>query len=136
MNIFARATKQKLRFELPSKKKGLSVENLWELSLEDLDQIAVPIHSEIQKGSGFSLVGSKTNESRKLNLQMDILKAIVEQKQSDKSAAAQRAETKAYNETIDQIIADKQTEGLKNLSLDELQKLRTGTPVVETASKG
>jgi len=118
MNIFERASRMKLRFDF---KGNSTVEDLWQLSVEELDGIYVELRKTQQEAAGESLL-SKVNEAdRKLALQIEIVKHIVTSKLASAEAAKTRAENKMRRDRIAAILADKKDEKLKGMSEEELQ---------------
>ncbi len=118
-NVYGRATRQKTRFEY---KGTISVEDLWDLSVEELDEIYKGLSSQKRQSSEDSLLETKTVENTELNLKIDIVTDIVETKQVELEASKTRAERKAKKEKIMEIIAKKQDSALEEKSIKQLQK--------------
>ena len=120
VDLFKVAVKKKYRFNF---KGQLTVEDLWDLSVEDLDKIYKNLKSQQKNASEESLLDTVTKEDRELSNKIEIIKSIV----TDKLAAAERAkkaaEKKAQNQRIIEIMADKQDAALKEKSLEELQAM-------------
>ena len=66
MNIFERASKQKLRFG--TGRGLLSVEEVWELSLTALDALARRVNKELKETDDESFIDAKTTVNTELNL--------------------------------------------------------------------
>jgi len=124
MNMFETATKQKLRFS--TTKGSLSVEELWDLSVTSLDNLAKGVNKLLKDTEEESFIpnSSKNSGNATLTLQLDILKHIIEKKVAAKDAAKKRAETLAKNARIDELIETKKEESLASLSVEELEKLK------------
>lgn len=122
MSIFLKATKRKLRFQ--TNKGVLSTEQLWGLSLTDLDSLAVSYDEQLEKSATKSYLDRVSTTDTSLKLERDIVVAILTEKLKDQEAASKRAETKAHNAKIDALIAQKQDEKLANMSLEDLEKMR------------
>jgi len=122
-DLFKLATKEKYRFN--TSKGRLSVEDLWDLSLEDLDALYKDLRKEQEKDSGESLLSntSLTRKQKALNNSIEIIKVIVSDKLEAKERAAKAAERRAQNQRILEIMADKQDAALKEKSLEELQAM-------------
>jgi len=122
-DLFKLATKEKYRFN--TSKGRLSVEYLWDLSLEDLDALYKDLRKEQEKDSGESLLSntSLTKKQKVLNNSIEIIKVIVSDKLEAKERAAKAAERRAQNQRILEIMADKQDAALKEKSLEELQAM-------------
>lgn len=118
-NLFIRASKQKLRFA--TNKGQLSTEDLWDLSLEDLDRLAVKANSA-KETSTMTFIRKRDAKATENNLRFDILKFIIDSKLNDQDVAAKRAETIARKELLKGLLEKKKLEDLSNLSADEIQK--------------
>jgi len=108
MSIFEKASKAKLRFS--TSRGQLSTEDLWDLSLESLDSIAVAIDKALETAGKKSFIGKRDTTNTTLELQLEILKHIIEVKLAEKDAKAKRSrailkqqlrEIKDYNEDYD-----------------------------------
>lgn len=134
MNIFEYASKNKLRFNGP--KGQLSAEDLWSLPLTkagnhaSLDSLAVAVFNEIQDKDVVSFVNatparSKVREDN--NIRLEILKHIIESKKADADARAAKRDATAKQRQIESLIEEKQAEGLKSMSIEDLQALLAKT---------
>lgn len=119
-NIFEYATRNKIRFSF----RGLiSVEDLWDLSLTNLDSIYKELNKQSKQSEEESLLNIKTQEDELLNVQIEIVKHIVSVKLAEKEAREKASAKKAQKQKIMSIMAAKQDEALQNSSIDELQKM-------------
>ncbi len=119
-NIFEYATRNKVRFSF----RGLiSVEDLWDLSLTNLDSIYKELNKQSKQSEEESLLNIKTQEDELLNVQIDIVKHIVSVKLAEKEAREKASAKKAQKQKIMSIIAAKQDEALQNSSIDDLKKM-------------
>ena len=119
-NIFEYATRNKVRFSF----RGLiSVEDLWDLSLTNLDSIYKGLNKQSKQSEEESLLNIKTQKDELLNVQIEIVKHIVSVKLAEKEAREKASAKKAQKQKIMSIIAAKQDEALQNSSIDELQKM-------------
>ena len=119
-NIFEYATRNKVRFSF----RGLiSVEDLWDLSLGNLDSIYKELNKQSKQSEEESLLNIKTQEDELLNVQIDIVKHIVSVKLAEKEAREKASAKKAQKQKIMSIIAAKQDEALQNSSIDDLKKM-------------
>lgn len=123
--MYKQASQIKLRFETP---KGLlNVEQIWGLSASQLRELILDAKSKLVKVEDFKDLSfldlvSKENELDKLRF--DILVDIYKTKQEATNKQKEMQENKLYNAMIDEIIAEKQNESLKSLSVEELLKLK------------
>lgn len=119
-NIFEYATRNKVRFSF----RGLiSVEDLWDLSLTNLDSIYKELNKQSKQSEEESLLNIKTQEDELLNVQIEIVKYIVYVKLAEKEAREKATAKKAQKQKIMSIIAAKQDEALQNSSIDDLKKM-------------
>lgn len=120
MNIFERAVREKTRFNF----KGLiSVEDLWDLSLENLDAIWSNLESDLEKLPKKSLLTTNTKQRDEIEFKQEIIKHIVEAKKAEKLANEQAKANASKKQMVLDMIASKQNDDLKNMSIEELKKL-------------
>lgn len=123
-DLFKVAVKKKYRFNY----KGiLTVEDLWDLSVEDLDKIYKSLKSKLKDASEESLLSTTSKEDKELNSKIEIIKVIVTDKLAAKERAQKAALQKQQNQRILEIIADKQDAALKEKSLEELTAMLTSS---------
>lgn len=119
MSIFAQATKSALRFK--SANGLVSTEDLWSLSLAQLDVIAKGIRKELRDTEdSFITVSTKTND--KLNLQFEVVKAVITSKLADKDAADKWAANSERKQVILAALEQKKTAALAAMSVEDLEK--------------
>ena len=121
MNIFEKATKIKLRIN--SSKGVLSVEDLWDLPLTKLNEIAKGINKKIQEQGEVDFLGESGKADPKLVLTLDIIKSIIKIRQQEAKDSENRAIKEAQRERLLKILARKEEESLNDLSKEELEKL-------------
>ena len=119
-NIFEYATRNKLRFEF----KGLiSVEDLWDLSLTNLDSIYKTLNKQVKQSEEESLLSTKASVDTELEVQIAIVKHIVSVKLAEKEASEKAHVKREQKQKIMSIIATKENEVLQNSSIDDLKKM-------------
>lgn len=119
-DLFKVATKKKYRF---SYKGQVTVEDLWDLSVEELDKIYKNLKSLQKNASEESLLQTVTKEDKELNNKIEIIKTIVTDKLAAKDRAMKAASQRVQNQRILEIMADKQDAALKEKSIEELQNM-------------
>lgn len=118
-NIFEQATRKNLTFQTP---KGVIIVNdLWNLSLTNLDKTAVNLFKELQEGSEVSFLSSGDNKNSEVQLKFDVVKYILDTKKAEQAAAKQAASVKDQKDKLARLIADKEDEQLKGKSIEELK---------------
>lgn len=119
-NTFVKATKRKVRFQ--TTKGSLSTEDLWDLSLESLDKIAVAIDEEIQKEGRRSFIATRTTSNTLNNLKLDVLKYIIQAKQEEEETKKVRADKLARKKFLESLLEKKKVAALETLSAEEIEK--------------
>lgn len=118
--IFEQATRMKVRFN----HKGIcSVEDLWDMPLSAIDAIFKGLNRESKAQSEESLLETKTAANADLDLKIAIVKHVVKTRLEEKAIQEQAKSNADRKNTILGIIAEKQNESLRNMSIDELTKL-------------
>lgn len=119
--MYKEASKLKLR--IPTPVGQLSVEQMWGLSIPQLDEIAVSLEDSVNKSQRKSFIAKSSVEDKVAKLRFDITLDILEAKVASSEAEANRLETKAHNDKILSLIAEKEDNDLKDMSVEDLQKL-------------
>lgn len=120
INIFEYATKNKVRFPF----KGLiSVEELWDLSLTNLDSVYKSLNKLKKESDEESLLDVKSVKDIELDVQIEIIKYIVAYKLKEKAARELAAENRKKKQRILEIKAQRENKALENLSDEELDKM-------------
>ena len=119
-NIFEYASRNKVRFPF---KGMISVEDLWDLSLTNLDSVFKTLNAEVKKSEEEQLLSTKASVDTELEVQIAIVKHIVSVKLTEKEAAEKASAKKAQKQKIMSIIATKENEALQNSSIDDLKKM-------------
>lgn len=118
--MFIKASREKVRFPY----KGLAtVEDLWDLSVTELDKIYKSLNAKAKRAQEESLLEVKTSEDETLTAQIEIIKYIVSVKLEEKKAAEMAKERKEQKQKIMSILASKQDEALQGKSIEELEKM-------------
>lgn len=117
--LFIFATRTKMRFPY---RGMISVEDLWDLSVQELDKIYKTLNAKAKEQKEESLL-EKTSEDKVLAAQINIVKYIVNVKLKEKEIAKTAKERKEKKEKIMAIIANKQDAALQEKSVEELAKM-------------
>lgn len=120
VNIFEVASKKKYRFPF---KGMITVEDLWDLNLTDLDQIFKTLNSKVKESKEESLLSVKSEADKDLMNQIEIIKHIVIVKQEEierrKNAIARRQQ----KQKVMEVLASKEEESLYSMSKKELEDM-------------
>ena len=123
--MFEKASRLKLRFDSP---KGLlAVEDLWDIPLQsdtgktNVDDVARAINAKLKSDEAVSFVdpGKASNELDQLKL--DIVKHIITVRLAERERKRLERERAAEKEELIAILADKQREGRKAMTEDEIK---------------
>jgi len=122
MEIFEKASRIKLRFA--TNQGQLSTEDLWELSLRDLDTIAKRVNSQLRdEGEESFIPNAATKRGETYNaLRLDILKHVINSKVAEQELAKQRTEMQQRLAQLKNLEATKASEQFAAQSLEEIQK--------------
>lgn len=119
-NIFEMASREKFRFPY---KGFITTEDLWDLSLDQLDLIYKTLNKDVKVSQEESLLNKKTSENTALAAKIDIVKYVFNAKLED----AAKRETEALNaekkRRILEVLAKKQDDSLQGMSEEELKKM-------------
>lgn len=128
MEIYKKAAKKKLRFS--TNRGSLPVEQLFDLPKEEIRQLVIKAREAAKKSSGevsdteLSFLDSPAKvKATDDELRFEILKDIYLTKKTAEEKAQKRAEAKANNKKILELIARKQDEALEKKSIKDLEKL-------------
>lgn len=118
--LFIKATREKMRFPY---KGQATVEDLWDLSMTELDRIYKTLNAQQKRAQEDSLLDTKSEEDEELAAQIEIVKHIFTVKQEEKKAAETARERKEQKQRIMAIPESKQDEALHGKSIEELEKM-------------
>lgn len=118
-NIFEQASKQKLRFA--SSRGQITTEDLWDLSLEDLDTIAKTLNKQVKESSEESFIKKQTTADRKATLKLEVVVSIINTKLEEQEKRKSAAERKEKRDKIIELIANKEKDALSKKSVTVLR---------------
>lgn len=120
-SIFTNASRKKYRFNY---KGVITTEDLWDLSLKDLDGIYKTLRKQEKvENEEESLLTTKTAADTELSEKIAIVKFIVQTKQEE-AAAAMDAKAKAdRRQEILAVIDKKKKAALDEMSIEDLAKM-------------
>lgn len=121
--MFKQASKLQLRFQ--TNRGLLSTEQLWHLTLTDLSNAIKAVKKVLKKNDDDEL--SFLEDTKVVDvenqLRFDILKDVYLTKKKENEELRDAAETKAHNQKILSLIAEKKDGQLKEMSIEDLEKL-------------
>ena len=119
--MYKEASKLKLRVQ--TSRGPLTVEQLWDLPLTELDSLAVQLEESYNNSKGKSFLEKKTKKDKTLKLTFDVVLDILETKVKNEDRARKAAETREQNQKIMSLISEKEEEELKGKSKEELLEM-------------
>ena len=119
-NIFELASRMKIRFAY---RGMITVEDLWDLSVQELDRIFQKLNKALKESKEESLLSPQAKEDSELAIAVAIVRHIVEVKLAEAAVALAAVERRAKKEKILSILADKQDDSLRNMSQEDLTKM-------------
>ena len=120
-NMFEKAARQKIR--IPCEKGWLYVEDLFDLSLKELDKIYKILNTQLKTAKEDSLLDVKDTSTSKLELQVDLVKYVFGVKKSEEAANAARIANKQKKEFLMTVLEEQQKDEIKKMSSDEIKKM-------------
>ena len=118
--LFETATRNKMRFPF---RGMISVEDLWELSLKNLDLVFKTLNAEAKKSEEESLLETKSKENEELSNKIEIVKYIVNIKLEEKKTRENARKNAEMRQRLLEIKAKRQDAALENMSDEDLDKM-------------
>jgi hypothetical protein len=122
-NVILLAAKAKLRFR--TKGGHISTEDLFDLSLKDLDAVAVAVSADLKQNTESFLtnpdtVADKNTVEQKLRL--DVLKEVIAHKETENREKRDAAATKARITFLENLLEKKRINDLESLPTGDIEK--------------
>ena len=118
--MFEVAVRTKMRFPFRGQ---ISVEDLWDLSVENLDSIFKVLNSQLKQVKEESLLNKRTKQDQEIDTRIEIVKYIVKVKLEEENLRLKAREQKEQKQKILEILSAKQDESLQNKSVEELEAM-------------
>ena len=117
--MYKKALRTKLRFS--TSKGKLTTEDLFDLSLADLNNLAIALDKKLSETPRKSFISDITPDTQEDELRFNIVKDIITLKLAERNAA-QNAKAKAVEKAqLLEILHRKKNEALENLSVAEIE---------------
>ena len=113
----------KLRWNAGTNKGVINTEDLWDLPLPTLNAVAVGLHRSIKEAGEVSFITESSAPNKVLQLKFDVVKHIIDTKLVEKKRAEELAVKRQKREQIMALIQEKEHDGLRNQSLDDLKRM-------------
>lgn len=118
--LFELAARKKYRFPFRGQ---VSTEDLWDLSITNLDSVFKTLNKEKKQNEEESLLSVKSEADKEVENKIEIVKHIVAVKQAEIAERAASKEKAQRNQKIAAIIERKKDEELEGKSIEDLMKL-------------
>jgi len=118
--MFLQASRKGVRFTY---KGQITVEDLWNLSLDELNSIYEQLNNVLEKSSSKSLLKTRKSEDETLDLKIFIVQYIFEVKQQELNERKTRTEKLQKKNQLMAILEQKQNSELMGKSSEEIAKL-------------
>ena len=118
--LFETATRNKMRFPF---RGMISVEDLWDLSLTNLDSVFKTLNAEAKKSEEESLLETKSKENEELSNKIEIVKYIVNIKLEEKKTREDARKNAEMKQRLLEIKAKRQDAALENMSDEDLDNM-------------
>lgn len=119
-NIFEKGTRLNVRFE---HKGSIGLEELWDLSSEELNSIYVKLVSSL-KSKEVGLLKTKKKEDEILDLKVKIVEHIFEVKEEEETKRIEKSNNRKQVEFYDKIIEQKQNQAVLDLPIEKIIEMR------------
>ena len=125
--MFEQASRLKLRFDTSLGK--VTTEDLWDLPLSSrkgvsLDGIAIALSKKVKEEVETSFVKKRDKANARLELKFNLVKHIIDTRLAELDKAEQSAVAKTKRDAIDEILVAKESDALKGMSVEELEKMK------------
>ena len=117
---FEKASKMKLRFA--TDRGMLSTEDLWDLTLAQLNRMAKTYNKELKASSEEDFLEETSAEDAVTKLQFTIVRHVLEVRKEEKKSRANASTKRAEKERLLALVERKQHESDEGLSEEELLK--------------
>jgi len=117
--MFETANRTKMRFPY----KGMvSAEDLWDLSVKDLDSVFKVLNSQVKQVEEESLLDTKDDADEILSTKIEIIKYIVSVKLNENNVRLAEKDRKEKKEKLLSILSAKREENLQSLTEAEIME--------------
>lgn len=117
-NVFEMATRLKFRFPF---RGMISVEDLWDLTVEQLDAVYKALNKDVKQSQEESLLSAPRVGNADLNAKIEIVKYIFQVKQEEEAERRAAADNAIKRRRILEVLAKKQDNALENMTEEQLQ---------------
>jgi hypothetical protein len=123
MTIFMQAAKKKLRFN--SQRGILSVEDLWDIHLEELNALVIELKEAASKADAPSYLEDLTEKNGEVEtkLRFQVAEAVIIARVEEVQAREKASESKLKRDKLLAIIASKEAQKLEENDIESLKEM-------------
>lgn len=118
--MFEAAVRAKMRFPF---RGNISVEDLWDLSVENLDSIFKSLNSQLKQVQEESLLNTRSREDKELDVKIELVKYIVSVKLEEQRARLAAKDRREQKQKILEILSTKEAQDLQAKSVEDLKQM-------------
>lgn len=118
-NLFEVASRNKFRF--PSDRGDLTTEQLWDISLKTLNEVAVNIYNELEKSGKINFITETTSANKELTQKLDLIKQIIAIRKEIAQAKANSLQNAEMRKALREQIAAHKNAALLTGTVEELE---------------
>ena len=122
--MYKQATRLKLRF--PTTKGNLTVDDLWDLPLTQLDLVAKDLSRAVKDSAEESFITKPSKVHTSLQVAFDVVKDVIATRLAEIEAKAQAEARAEEARRAKEVLAKRQDGKFEEMSDEELQKLASG----------
>lgn len=119
MSNFATSTRKKYRYQ--TGRGFITTEDLWDLSLDDLDTLAKALNKQVKESGEESFVKKRSTVNKQLEIQLEVVKEVIQFKLDAIEAQKTKADKAAKRNQLLEALNKKENEAVDNLSMKQLK---------------
>lgn len=119
--MYKQLIRDKVRFQCT--KGNLTLEQLWDLTPDELNSLAVALDAEYEASGKKSFIVAKSVKDKATKAKFDAVIDILNTKMEEAEKAKRRKQIREKNKKIIDLIAEKQEDALKGKSIKALEAM-------------
>ena len=120
-DLFQEATRLKLRYQ--TSKGSINTEDLWELSLTSLNDLAKELNKQCRELEEESFIDEKSSNDKRLEIAFELVKYIIRYKLNEKNNQQIEKERLTKKEQLISILRTKEEQELTQLSMEQIKEM-------------
>ena len=120
-DLFQEATRLKLRYQ--TSKGSINTEDLWELSLTSLNDLAKELNKQCRELEEESFIDEKSSNDKRLEIAFELVKYIIRYKLNEKNNQQIEKERLTKKEQLISLLRTKEEQELTQLSMEQIKEM-------------